>query len=182
MKMSFLSCACAWALAASPAAAIDLAVVPSANNPDFYTGQFQAQFFESGEHIPTWQFVSPVPGTLSFELVISGGSVQFEGYQFDRGPVVFFGVNGLPAPSNPVVTGIPIVSGPHELLVGYRAAPQLPPRVATTGGIAGTLTIVSSIPEPETWILLAAGLLMTAAASVRKTRDARWRSESSSGS
>jgi hypothetical protein len=161
MKISLLPCACALALAATSAAAIDVVVSPSATNPDVYTGQFAATFAEAGLHIPTWEFTSPVPGTLSFEL-FDTGAVQLIGYQFDRGPVVNFGG------SNPnLVTGIPIASGAHELLVGYQAAPQLPPRTPATGGFTGTLTIVSAIPEPETWMLLMAGLLVTAAARIR---------------
>ena len=164
MKINLQSCAWALALVASSATAIDVVLVPSPDNPDKYSGQFETTFLNAGQYIPTWQFVSPVPGTLSFELVPSG-FVQFLGYQFDRGPVTSF--SGA-APT--IVTGIAISAGPHELLVGYQAAPQLPPRTPATGGFTGTLTIASAIPEPHIYMLLAAGLLMTVARSVRGRR------------
>jgi hypothetical protein len=171
MKKGFRSFAWAFAFAASSAAAID--VVQSPTNPDVYTGQFEARYFDAGQHITTWEFVSPVPGTLSFEL-FGTGHVQLIGYQFDRGPVLDFG--GFP-PN--LVTGIPITTGPHELLVGYQAEPQLPPRTSVEGGFTGTLTIVSSIPEPETWMLLLGGLLATATA--RRGQGSRATSSESLG-
>jgi hypothetical protein len=141
---------------ASAALAVDVVIFPHPFASDQYLGKFDASFSEAGLFIPTWDFVSPVDGSLSFTLRATG-AVQFIGYQFDHGPVTSFTTF---TGNDPLVTGIPVGAGPHSLLVGYQAAPQFPPHTPATGGFMGLIVIQASpIPEPQTWALLAAGLL-----------------------
>jgi hypothetical protein len=157
MNMKVFPLLAALLLSASAAFAVEVVITPDPFVPNQYLGRFDESFVESGLHIPTWEFVSPVDGTLTFTLQASG-PVQFIGYQFDHGPVTgFFTFTG----HDPFVTGIPVDAGPHSLLVGYQAAPQLPPRMPATGGFTGQITIeaLAPVPEPQTWLVLLAGLL-----------------------
>jgi hypothetical protein len=153
--------AAAWLIAAS-AAAVEVVVVPVPDVPGRYQGSFVATQNQAGQYIPTFDFVSPVAGTFSF--VGTPFFVEFLGYQFDHGPVTSF-TNG-PNPNDVAIAGIPIEAGPHSLLVGIQASPQLPPNTPATSSFTGTITIqaLAAIPEPSTQLLMAAGLLTLAGA------------------
>jgi hypothetical protein len=153
--------AAAWLIAAS-AAAVEVVVVPVPDVPGRYQASFMATQTEAGQFIPTFEFVSPVAGTLSF--VGTPFFVQFLGYQFDHGPVT--GFTDGPNRNDVAIAGIPIDAGPHSLLIGIQASPQLPPNTPANSNFTGTITIqaLAAIPEPSTQLLIAAGLLALAVA------------------
>jgi hypothetical protein len=147
-------------------------LLPDANVAGRYTANVQSVHDLSGSVADTFDFVAPVDGSLSFELQAFGpagsGGFFFQGYQVDGGPIVFN--NGSAASLS--AAAIPIASGPGSLLVGGVVAPALPARVSVTAGYTGSIT-VTAIPEPQTWLLMIAGLTVLGRAVARQHIGAR---------
>ena len=168
-----LRCAAALALVAlvgSGHAQTIVTLVPSLAVAGQYQASFESDHGLAGSFADTFSFVSPVDGTFSFVLdslqPVDTSGVFFQGYEFNGGPIVFFG-----APSNVQVGPLPVVAGPQLLLIGGVAAPALIARTEVTAGYTGTFT-VQAIPEPLTWLLMAGGLLALASRRFHKGRRA----------
>jgi peptidoglycan hydrolase-like protein with peptidoglycan-binding domain len=142
-------------------------LLPDANQAGRYTANVQSVHDLSGSIADTFDFVVPVDGFLSFELQAFGpagsGGFWFQGYQVDGGPIVF---NNGPAASLSA-GAIPVAGGPGSLLIGGVVAPALPARESVTAGYSGSIT-VTAIPEPQTWLLMLAGLMVLGRAVARQ--------------
>ena len=133
-------------------------LLPDGNAAGRYSANVQSVHDLSGSISDTFNFVVPVDGFLSFEFQAFGpagsGGFSFQGYQVNGGPIVFN--NGSASLS---AGPIAIESGPGSLLIGGVVAPALPARVSVTAGYTGSIT-VTAIPEPQTWLLMLAGLML----------------------
>ena len=142
-------------------------LLTDANQAGRYTANVESVHDLSGSIADTFNFTVPVDGLLSFELQAFGpvgsGGFFFQGYQVNGGPIV---MNNGPAASLSA-GGIPIASGPGSLLIGGVVAPALPARVSVTAGYTGSIT-VTAIPEPQTWLLMLAGLMVLGRAVARQ--------------
>jgi hypothetical protein len=139
-----------------------------------YSVSFERDHVLAGTFADRFSFVSPVEGFFSFELHSRGplptSGTLFGGYQFSGGPVLTFRdfpSPGFSQPDDVAIEGIPVDAGPQLLLVEVVAAPGLPPRTEVSAGYTGTFS-VTAVPEPQTWLLMALGLLAV-------TFSMRWR-------
>ena len=157
-------------LAASAAHA--LTVVPDPVIPGQYSATFEGLHSRADTFVDTFDFVSPVDGTLAFTfqaqllpLQLSPGLAPFVGvlffaYQLSGGPPVTF-ENPLSQPLPRVVGPLPITQGPHVLTIGVAVIPSTIPEVQVSTNYTGTIVInASPIPEPATWLLMVSGLLV----------------------
>ena len=159
----------AFTAAASPAAHA-LTVVPDPAIPGQYSATFEGGH-AFGTFADVFDFVSPVDGTLTFTfqaqllpIQLSPGAAPFVGvlfyaYQLSGRPPVTF-----EDPFNQRLTGgvgpLPITQGPQVLTLGVSVVPSPIPDLQISTNYSGTIVInASPIPEPETWLLMASGLL-----------------------
>lgn len=153
-----LALAAALALSTSAALALDVTLLPDPTVTGRYAVSFEMSHGNAGSFADTFNIVSPVDGFLSFSLdsvePVGTSGVFFQGYQVNGGQIIFF--NNVP--SHVTIDSIPITAGPQSLLVGGVAAPGATPRTPVSAGYTGTIA-VGAIPEPQTWLLMAGGLL-----------------------
>lgn len=133
-----------------------------------YTATFEATHLSAGAFVDVYDLVPPVDGFLSFSLDSVGplgpAGAFFQGYQLNGGPITFFDNSQ----SHVTVEGIQFAGGQSLLIAGV-AAPAEVPRQPVTAQYIATFT-VDAVPEPQTWLLMAGGLLaLGAVATPRRT-------------
>jgi len=176
-------------LAASAAHALTVVADPA--NPGQYSATFQGGHSVADTYADVFDFMSPVDGTLTFTfqaqllpIQSSPGLAPFVGvlffaYQVSETPPITF-ANPLSQPVR-VVGPLPITQGPHVLTLGVSVIPSPFPELQVSTDYSGTIVITPTpIPEPETWLLMASGLLTGLAYRGRRTTTARgtWPSSS----
>jgi hypothetical protein len=138
-----------------------------------YSISFETHHGFAGAFADSYVFEPPINGFFSatFDSTVASGleGVYFQAYQLNGE------LSSVPAgtfPEHLVLDRIQ-TSGPQQLTLYGVAAPALVPRTPTTGDYTGTITLdafIVPVPEPQTWLLVAAGLLMlcTRAAAARR--------------
>ena len=182
MQSAIRSALAACVLAASAAHA--LTVVPDPVVQGQYSATFEGLHSRADTFVDTFDFVSPVDGTLTFTFQAQLLPIQlspslapfvgvlFFGYQLSGGPPVIF-ENPLSQPLPRVVGPLPITQGPYVLTIGVAVIPSTIPEVQVSTNYSGTIVInASPIPEPETWLLMLSGLLAGFAYLGRRTTTA----------
>jgi len=164
MQAAIRSVLAAFALSAS-AFAQAISVLPDPVVPGQYSATFEGTHTSAGNFADRYDFVSPVDGFISITLdstTFGILSVAFEGYQLTSSPLVFIGG------SHVEIGPLEIFEGPQLLTLGLQAAPALSPRSPALTSYAGQIIINAlPIPEPETWLLMIAGLLVLRARARR---------------
>jgi hypothetical protein len=170
MQAKFLPLTAALALSASAAWAQNFTLLPDPTVPGRYSATFEEGHSSAGTFADTFTFASPVAGFFSFALdslqPVGTAGVYFQGYELNGASPTFFDNT----PSRVSIGRLPIVAGPQSLLIGGVAAPALRPRTEVSAGYTATLTVdaASPIPEPQTWLLIAGGLLAVGAVAQRR--------------
>ena len=168
MRTAIRAALAALALSAS-AFAQAISVIPDPVVPGQYSATFEGTHTSAGNFADRYDFVSPVDGFISITLdstTFGVLSVAFEGYQLTSSPLVFLGG------SHVEIGPLEILEGPQLLTLGLQAAPALSPRSPALTSYTGNIIINALlIPEPETWLLMTAGLLVLTA---RASRPQQW--------
>ena len=156
-------CAALAALALSASAiAQPIPVILNPVTPDRYSATFEGSHTSAGNFADRYDFVSPVDGLISITLdsiTFGALSVAFQGYQLTSSPVVFLG-----GASHAIIGPLPISAGTQLLTIGLQAAPPLAPDSPALTSYTGQIVINAlAIPEPETWLLMMAGLFVLGA-------------------
>jgi len=169
MNGKLRACIAATALATcGSVGAVTVILQPSAEGQ--FTGSFQGAHSAAGNLVDRYEFVSPLSGFLSFTLdsatPTGTAGVAFLGYGLSSGPgLVLFSSSAPHVEVGPLA----IPAGEVQLSIGFNAAPALNPDAPASTSYSGNLTVSAlAIPEPETWLLMSAGLL--AAMGVRRVK------------
>jgi hypothetical protein len=148
-----------------------VSVIPDPVVPGQYSATFEGTHTSAGNFADRYDFGSPVDGSISITLdstSVGVLSVAFQGYQLTSGPLVFLG-----GTSHETIGPLPVLLGPQLLTIGLQAAPPLAPDAPALTGYVGRIVINAlPIPEPETWLLMTAGLLVLRARARRPQRCA----------
>lgn len=174
MNFKSIAIAVALSVAASAALADDQNIVLASTGPGSFAGAFTSTRDMSGAFVDTFTFSLPT----GFSGLLGSGSVNFES---KSGPVSLVvatldAANGVSVASPPDADQIAFPStlnyangmAPFTLtLLGFAGDPFAAP-VPLSAGYSGSISFVQTVPEPETYALMLAGLAAVGSAARRR--------------